>query len=90
MGKLKKKVIAICGSTKGNSSNLNLIRAIAKLAKERFTITIFEWLTRIPHFNPDLDNENLPNEVREFRDLLREHSGILICTPEYAMGVPGR
>jgi NAD(P)H-dependent FMN reductase len=89
MGKLKKKVIAICGSTKKSSSNLNLIKAIAKLAKDRFTIFVFDGLSRIPHFNPDLDNENLPKEVREFRKRLMEHDGILICTPEYAMGVPG-
>jgi chromate reductase, NAD(P)H dehydrogenase (quinone) len=89
MEKTKKKVIAISGSTKSSSSNLNLISAIAKLADDRFTVTVFEGLSRIPHFNPDLENENLPKEVRGFRQLLAEHDGILICTPEYAMGVPG-
>jgi len=33
-----KKILAICGSTRKTSSNLNLIHAIAELAKEKFEI----------------------------------------------------
>ena len=84
-----KKILAICGSTRKTSSNLNLIHAIAELAKEKFEIKIFESLSDIPHFNPDLDNETPPDTVKDFRKQLREVDGILICTPEYAMGVPG-
>ncbi|MEO7988514.1 MAG: NADPH-dependent FMN reductase [Chryseolinea sp.] len=85
----KKKILAISGSTRKKSSNLNLINAIEELSSSVFSITIFEGLTDIPHFNPDLDNENPPHEVVRFRRLLKEADGILICTPEYAMGVPG-
>jgi NAD(P)H-dependent FMN reductase len=84
-----KKIIAISGSTRLSSSNLNLIKAIAELAGPKLEIDIFESIDRIPHFNPDLDNEHPPYEVTEFRKRLREADGILICTPEYAMGVPG-
>ncbi len=56
----KIKILAISGSTRKNSSNLNLIKAIADLTYETFTITVFEGLSDIPHFNPDLDNENPP------------------------------
>lgn len=85
----KKNIIAICGSTRSSSSNLNLIKAIVDLTTDTFTITIFEGLSEIPHFNPDLDNDTPPKQVTEFRQLLRQADGILICTPEYAMGVPG-
>ena len=85
----KIKILAISGSTRKTSSNLNLIKAIAGLTADIFTITIFEGLSDLPHFNPDLDNENLPQQVAAFRRQLREADGILICTPEYAMGVPG-
>ncbi len=85
----KKNIIAICGSTRASSSNLNLIKAIADLTSDIFTIKIFGGLSEIPHFNPDLDNDNPPKQVTEFRQLLRQADGILICTPEYAMGVPG-
>ncbi len=85
----KIKILAISGSTRKASSNLNLIKAIANLGSETFTIDIFERLSDLPHFNPDLDNENVPEQVTDFRRQLREADGILICTPEYAIGVPG-
>lgn len=85
----KFNILAICGSTRKSSSNLNLIKAIADLSSEVFTITIFEGLADLPHFNPDLDNEDAPATVFSFRKQLREADGIIICTPEYAMGVPG-
>jgi chromate reductase, NAD(P)H dehydrogenase (quinone) len=85
----KKKILAICGSTRKTSTNLNLIKAIADLTKEKFDFTLFKGLTDIPHFNPDFDTDNPPQAVVDFRKQLREADGILICTPEYAMGVPG-
>ena len=85
----KIKLLAISGSTRKSSSNLNLIKAIAGLTTEVFTITIFDSLTELPHFNPDIDNEGVPEQVTSFRQQLRNADGILICTPEYAIGVPG-
>lgn len=85
----KKTVIAICGSTRKKSTNLNLLYAMKELSRDYFDITIFESIDLIPHFNPDLDNESPPTEVIRFRKELREADAILICTPEYAMGVPG-
>jgi chromate reductase len=85
----RKKITAICGSTRQNSSNLNLIKAIVELTKDQLEVTIFKSIAEIPHFNPDLDTENPPKEVTDFRKQLKRSEGILICTPEYAMGVPG-
>jgi chromate reductase len=85
----KIKILAISGSTRKASSNLHLIKAIADLTSDIFIITIFEGLSELPHFNPDLDNEHAPQQITAFRKQLREADGILICTPEYAVGVPG-
>lgn len=84
----KKKILAITGSTRKKSANLNLINAIEELSSSVFSITIFEGLTEIPHFNPDLENVNPPNEVASFRRLIREADAVLICTPEYAIDLP--
>ena len=86
---MTKKILAVCGSTRKSSSNLNLIYAISDLTKEKFSISVFAGLAGIPNFNPDLDNETPPGPVAQFRELLKEADGVLICTPEYAMGVPG-
>lgn len=87
----KIKILAISGSTRAQSSNLDLIKAIADLTVDSFSITIFEGLPALPHFNPDLDldKENAPTAVTSFRQQLQAADGVLICTPEYAIGVPG-
>lgn len=85
----KKTVIAISGSTRSSSTNLTYIKAIAALAKDYFDVTIFESIAEIPHFNPDLDTDSPPEKVTGYRNKLKAADGILICTPEYAMGVPG-
>jgi len=87
--KRRKNILAICGSTRQHSANLNLIDAIAKLFSGELAIRTFDGLSQIPHFNPDLDNDNASGEVTTFRRQLKEADGVLICTPEYAMGVPG-
>jgi NAD(P)H-dependent FMN reductase len=84
-----KKVIAICGSTRQNSINHSLIKAIVDLSAENLDITIFDGIANLPQFNPDNDGENVSDEVAHFRQLLDNAEGIIICTPEYAHGVPG-
>jgi chromate reductase len=86
---VKKNILAICGSTRSSSSNLHLIKAIEELTTDIFNITLFNDLSSIPHFNPDIDNIKPPLEVEAFRKFIRDSDGVLICTPEYAMGVPG-
>jgi NAD(P)H-dependent FMN reductase len=84
-----KNVIALCGSQSSRSANLQLINEIKRLANNKFNIDLFTGLDQLPHFNPDLDGKAAPAAVDAFRDTLRKADGILICTPEYAMGVPG-
>lgn len=86
---MKKKILAICGSTRKSSTNSNLINAIRNLYTGLVEIDTFNGLSEIPQFNPDLDNDNPPRNVADFREQLKQADGILICTPEYAMGVPG-
>jgi chromate reductase, NAD(P)H dehydrogenase (quinone) len=87
---MKKKIVAICGSTRLNSINLELLKIIAQLYQETVDFEIVTNIDQIPHFNPDLDNPtDEPSQVLAFRSLLKSSDAILICTPEYAMGVPG-
>lgn len=85
----KKRVLAILGSTRENSVNLNLIQAITSLCILDLRLEVFSGIAELPHFNPDLDTNNPPKAVANFRKQLKDVDGILICTPEYAMGVPG-
>ena len=85
----RKTILAISGSTRQFSSNLNLINCIVRLYSNKLNIERCEGLSELPHFNPDFDNETPPKSISTFRKELSEADGILICTPEYAMGVPG-
>jgi chromate reductase, NAD(P)H dehydrogenase (quinone) len=86
----KKKVLAILGSTRAASSNLNLVKAIQELTKDVFDITIYDGIGQLPQFNPDMGSaESMPSIVANFRSQITEADGVLISTPEYAMGVPG-
>src|SRR5260221_3125555 len=85
----KKKVLAISGSTRASSTNLNCIKAIVDLGANLFSVQLYEGLMNIPPFNPDDDTDDPPEAVADLRQLLKNADGILICTPEYAMGVPG-
>ncbi len=82
-------IFAICGSTRAQSSNKLLLQIIAALYEQHFTLEIFEGLATLPQFNPDIDNDNPPAAVSVFREKIKAADGVLICTPEYAMGVPG-
>ena len=83
------KIIGISGSLRAGSSNAALLRASAELAPAGMKIIVWEGLASLPHFNPDLDVDEPPPIVREFRQLLESADGVIISSPEYAHGVPG-
>ena len=89
MRKNRIKIIAIPGSTRKNSTNHRLINAIKEMSKDIFDIRIYSRISFLPQFNPDENNAKVLEEVDQFRNLLAEADGVIICTPEYAHGVPG-
>lgn len=85
----KKKILAISGSTRTNSSNLQIIKSIAALSSEDLEIEVYNKLSELPHFNPDVDDADISYSVEEFRNKIKEADGVLICTPEYVFSLPG-
>lgn len=86
----RKRILAISGSTRENSSNLQILQNIKKITSEMYEIFIFDGLDKLPHFNPDLDNENqLPPIITDFRNQISNSDGVIICTPEYVFSIPG-
>jgi NAD(P)H-dependent FMN reductase len=49
----------------------------------------FEQLHTLPHFNPDLDGDRVPQEVAILRSMIAESDVVVISTPEYAHALPG-
>lgn len=85
----KKKILAIPGTVKENSTHKSFIRVMADLSKDSLDIELYDGLGGLPPFNPDIDDANAPGSVAAFRNKLKSADGIIICTPEYAHGVPG-
>ena len=83
------KIIGISGSLKASSSNSALTRSLGNLMPENAEYIIYNGLGSLPHFSPDIDGDKSPIAVTEFRRLLKSAHGVVICTPEYAFGVPG-
>ncbi len=84
----KKNIFVINGSASRNSSNEKLIDNFARLTKDIFCLTIFNYLKTLPHFDPELSTDKTPNVILEFRDNIKNADGILICTPEYVFSIP--
>ncbi len=82
-------IVAISGSLRAASTNTALVRAAAALAPEGMEVTVYGGLGDLPHFSPELDGEDAPAAVQSLRGLLGGADGVLICTPEYAFGMPG-
>src|SRR5512143_1121199 len=83
------RIIAISGSLRSASSNTVLLRAAVGLAPSGMQVELYDGIDRLPFFNPDLDGDEVPAAVESFRAEMRTAQGLLICSPEYAHGVPG-
>lgn len=82
-------VLAISGSLRVRSSNTAVLGAAARLAPAGMEIVPYHGLAGLPHFNPDLDNDDPPQAVRALRREIGRCHGLLISSPEYARGVAG-
>lgn len=83
------RLLAISGSLRSGSFNTALLRAAQGLLPEGVTVELYEGLGDLPHFNPDLDVDQPPVQVADLRGRIARADGVLVCSPEYAHGVPG-
>jgi len=82
-------IVAISGSLRAASTNTALVRAAAAQAPAGMEVTVYGGLGDLPHFSPELDGDDAPAAVQDLRGLLGGAEGVLVCTPEYAFGMPG-
>ncbi|MBI4279216.1 MAG: NAD(P)H-dependent oxidoreductase [Armatimonadetes bacterium] len=82
------RILAYAGSLRRQSYNRGLVRAAREVAPQGVEVEILD-LAPIPMYNADLDGENSPAPVREFRERIGAADALLIATPEYNYSVPG-
>ena len=83
------RIVAISGSLRASSSTSAVLRLAAEVAPAHVEVTFYEGIGDLPHFTPDLDTDDPPPAVQTLRAALRAADALLICTPEYAHGMPG-
>lgn len=83
------RVLALCGSLRGKSSNRVLLDAAVELAPSPMRIVRFDRLGQLPLFNPDLDVLDPVATVAALRREMAAAEGLMVSSPEYAHGVPG-
>lgn len=86
----RKKIIGINGSASKNSTNLSILNYIAPLINSEFEFKIISSLAELPHFQTELTDENIPEEVLKFRNEILQSDGIIISSPEYIFSIPAR
>nr|WP_263327718.1 NADPH-dependent FMN reductase [Neobacillus sp. Marseille-Q6967] len=81
------KIVALVGSIREESINLNLVKTLQERYKGKLDIEIAN-IAKLPFYNQD--DENNPNEeVKSFKNQILNSDGVLIATPEYNWSVPG-
>lgn len=82
-------LFAISGSLRAGSSNHTILQHLGQMMPPGIGYAIYDGLGTIPAFDPGLDNDGPPSSVSDLRKRISEADAIIICTPEYAYGVPG-
>lgn len=86
----EKQIFAISGSLRSGSSNHTILNYLKHLTPPGISFNIYDGLATIPPFDPGNDNDMTPESVTKFRNWITASHGIIICTPEYAFGIPGQ
>ncbi|MND55329.1 NADPH-dependent FMN reductase [Solitalea canadensis] len=80
------KILAIPGSLRNNSSSNKILDFISTITPEHVDFQVYDKLAAISAFD---DSDEVPQAVLHFKRAIKEADVLLICTPEYAFGVPG-
>lgn len=88
----KPKILAFAGSTRNESFNKKLIRIAADAARAAGAeVTLIDLRDfPMPLYDGDLETASgLPENAKKFKQLLRDHDGLLISAPEYNSSITG-
>ena len=78
------RILAISGSLQSSSANTALVRLADSLSNDRREVAVYDGLTELPYFNPDLDGDSAPKSVVALRARFDSADAVLIASPEYA------
>ncbi|MFL5786076.1 MAG: NADPH-dependent FMN reductase [Bacteriovoracaceae bacterium] len=83
----KLNIFCLVGGIARNSLNRKLFNVVQEHAPKTVKLTTFE-IQKLPYFSQDLENDP-PDTVIRFKDMIREADAVLFITPEYNRSIPG-
>ncbi|WP_062051936.1 NADPH-dependent FMN reductase [Bacillus sp. JCM 19034] len=81
------KVVAIVGSIRNQSYNLQLAKHVQQRYADQFELEILD-LAPLPMYNQDTELDT-PQEVLDFKAKVKAADAVLWVTPEYNSSIPG-
>jgi chromate reductase len=84
------RLLAFAGSLRSASFNRKLVLTLSDGAREAGAeVTALELRDHaLPIYDGDIEAAGMPEAVRRLQQLMREHDGLLISTPEYNGSMP--
>ena len=84
------RLLAFAGSLREGSYNRRLIPVLAEGARAAGAqVTLIELRDYpLPVYDGDIEAAGMPAQARQLQQLMREHDGLLISTPEYNGSMP--
>lgn len=82
-------ILLISGSLRLASTNTAILETARAIAPDSMALTLYPWVSRLPHFNPDHDIPPRDPVVESLRAAIRDADAVLFSIPEYAGGLPG-
>ncbi|MEA4870698.1 2-hydroxy-1,4-benzoquinone reductase [bioreactor metagenome] len=83
----EKRIVAVVGSLRKGSYNLQLAQKAKEIVGERAIFEIIDY-SDVPLMNQDIEYP-APEAVRRVRDAVKSANGVWIFTPEYNHSYPG-
>lgn len=82
-------VFAMSGSLREGSANTEILHLLKPLLPKNTEYLVYQGIGKLPHYNPDMDQDNESASVKEMRGMIARSNMVIISTPEYAHGIPG-
>lgn len=82
-------ILVLVGSLRADSWTRQLAEATDELLPEGSSSTVYAGLGDLPHYDQDLDGDDVPAAVTAFRAAVAAADALVVATPEYNGSIPG-
>ncbi len=78
-----KIILGLSGSASKKSYNTALLRAFGEVLPDGAQFKLFENLTALPYYTPDLDQDEVPELALQLRTAIGGADALIVSSPEY-------